>query len=1199
MRFSVTLISLISCLMLHSVLIEVPEPVISGNSFRNDLPVMLEPGQPALPYLPVRIILPMGHRFISAEVDLQLLSTLRGDYRIDYARNQNPVSGAFAIETLQDNEVYGQDTFFPRSEFQILGVQRWKGYDILLLNVYPYQYNPVSGAVRWHERIAVSWETEYDEQVAMAQNRKLLDSESVKSRISSMVTNPEDLFSYLKTAIPVNRELVTDDEPYSMIIITDEASADYFNEFVEWKNNHGLLTGVFLTSDIYSNYTGLDNQDRIRNFIIDAYETYSGTDTPLEYVLLGGDDEIVPIRGVYAQVGGTYDWNLPCDAYYSNLDGNWDGNGNGVYGQNDDEVDMYPDLAVGRIPAETQAEFQNVFNKTYSYVDQANVSDDIAYMLGENLNNNPLTWGGDYKDEIVPIIDPGMHIFHLYDRDGTYSPAAVRDAINFGASIINHMGHSNENVVFGQGSPDAHAYTNSEYGFAYTQGCYPAAFDENTSGSGESVAENMVIATNGLYAFVGNTRYGWYSPGNTNGASQFYDIAFFEGIYDQNIRELGNALQYSREELINSAIQYGVMRWVYYELVVFGDPSVAVKETNGNFPFLQPVDSSFEDFQGDGDEIANPGETINLYVTVQNLEGWADAQAVYGRISFEDENIEVLQDSVYYGYIANGSSAVSGSFVVNVPQNCQYDVYTYNIEVVAPVNDGVEFRRSYELGFEVSLNQHDWPWMYDISFVSNPMFVDLNNDGNREVLALDILTNVHLLNLDGDEYPGYPWTFEEDIWRSAALADLDDDGSQNLVVASKSGKIYALDADGDYLFCYCDCMQQILTPVLADVNGDQQLDIISFGIDKQLIVLDRYGNLLTGFPVQLDFLSVAEMAAADLNQDGSKEILIGTQDGILHVFTGNGTYLPGFPRELSSGICAAPVVLDNLKIALGTCDNKLHVLSPTGETLAEKQLTGRIASSPVLANITSDGELEIAFVTTNGYFHIVDQNGLDLAGWPVSTGFQFNNPPLAADIDNDDNIDLLALSTGNILFAFHSDGTEFDFAPVPAMLSGSTPASIDDFDGDHDYEIVSGASRGVLMLDIKLSKGEKIPWRTYRGNYLRTGFYGDNQILDSEDNIAPVIASRLYQNYPNPFNPHTSISFSLAQDTEKAEILIYNIKGQLIKSFQFTPENRQDRYEITWTGRDNNNQKVASGIYLYQLKADSREIETRKCILIK
>ena len=86
-------------------------------------------------------------------------------------------------------------------------------------------------------------------------------------------------------------------------------------------------------------------------------------------------------------------------------------------------------------------------------------------------------------------------------------------------------------------------------------------------------------------------------------------------------------------------------------------------------------------------------------------------------------------------------------------------------------------------------------------------------------------------------------------------------------------------------------------------------------------------------------------------------------------------------------------------------------------------------------------------------------------------------------------------------------------------------------------------------------------------------------------------------NYPNPFNPSTTISFT-AEDTENAELTIYNIKGQKVKQL-LSDQLSSGEHSVVWDGRDDNNLPVGSGIYFYKLKVNNKTLAARKCISIK
>ncbi len=1193
---------ILPCIM-NAVEIDFEPPHILQNRFLNDLPTKLNIGAPAVPFVPIKLLLPMGEEFENLEVQFINENTMKIN-DLDFVREPQPIALKQPDKTVRNEAIYQKNEFYPTMGHEVLGTQRYRGYDLLLINLFPYKYNPLSGEIIWFEKAIIKISSVSNPAIREDQNKKLIINDEMQNSLQRTALNLQEVNSYQKSVVSPLRTLVDPDDPHTLVIITDSIRAAYFSDFIAWKIAQGTSTALFLTEDIYTEYAGQDNPDKIRNFIIDAYQTYSATDTPLKHVILGGDDEIIPIRAVFIDTGyGTVDTSMPCDAYFSCLDGDWDANGNGIYGEVDDEVDFIPEIAVGRITAETESEFNRFFNKNYHYVDQASVSDDIVYKFGENLNYNPLTWGGDYMDEViaeVPNLQEDYHIFKLYDREGTYSPYAVKEAINSGVAIINHMGHSNEMIVFGQNSAHCASYTNTEYGFAYSQGCYPAAFDEATSQQGESIAENLIIAERGLFAFVGNTRYGWYSPGSTNGPSQPYDIEFFRAIFTNDIRSLGEALSESRVVMANEAMSNAFLRWVHYQLVLFGDSSVEVKYANGSFPYLVPGDVVYEDFNtGDGDGIPNPGEEIEIFISLENLEGWSDATDVSATISFDDDTIQIINDTVTYGFIANGSAASSDPFIVQIPQNCNYDAYHYTLSVHAPVSGETAFNKDYSMSFEVSLFQKNWPWITTNSIVSNAMIYDFNDDGSKDFVIIDAQASINLLSYNANMVSGYPWINSDNIWKSTALADITGDEFSEIIFASRSGRIFAVDNLGDIVLDHQTASDQLLTPIVSDFNGDGQNEIASFGLDKHLNIIDAEGNMLNNFPIELPMLTFQEMAAADLTGDSSYELLIGSLNGELNAFDSNGQQIAGFPIQLGAATCSAPIVLDNLKIVIGTIDNKLFILNNSGEILLEKDTEYKIAASPIAADFDNDGELEIAYVTQQGKLNIIDQNGTELDGWPVDTGCSFSNPPVTADIDNDNFIELIALSTTNIMFVYHHDGSEVDFAPVPVNLIGNTPVSIEDVDQDGDYEVIGGISTGAFVIDIKLPKGLKTPWKTYRGNYSRTGFYNDNELFTSAGNELPQAAiASLNQNYPNPFNPVTNISFTLNENAV-VDLNVYNIKGQKVRNLIHSNLVEKGMIEMQWNGKDDNGKSVGSGVYLYNLVVDGNNIKTRKCLLLK
>ncbi len=362
MKRKILLMVLILPVIVSAISLKIEEPVIIGNSFQNKLPQIMEPGQPAMPYIPVKVLLPMGQKLTSIDMEFFEAVEVRGENYIDHSKKMQPISQSTPDFTLKDQTIYSENADFPEMNYDLLGTQRVKGYDLVIVNVYPYKFNPITKTISWYQTAEITINSEYNQEVYDTQNKMMIEDH--KNELEKLIVNPEALHNYQKSYSNSSRTLVSPSDPYTMVVITDEERETYLQEFVDWKNEREVSTAIFLTSDIYNEYTGVNEQEQIKNFILDAYVTYSGTSTPLEYVLLGGDDEIVPIRTVFIDTGwGTMDYNMPCDLYYGCLDNDWDGNGNGTYGEVSDNVDMIPEVSVGRIPAETQEEFENVFQQ--------------------------------------------------------------------------------------------------------------------------------------------------------------------------------------------------------------------------------------------------------------------------------------------------------------------------------------------------------------------------------------------------------------------------------------------------------------------------------------------------------------------------------------------------------------------------------------------------------------------------------------------------------------------------------------------------------------------------------------------------------------------------------------------------------------------------------------------------------------------
>ena len=107
-------------------------------------------------------------------------------------------------------------------------------------------------------------------------------------------------------------------------------------------------------------------------------------------------------------------------------------------------------------------------------------------------------------------------------------------------------------------------------------------------------------------------------------------------------------------------------------------------------------------------------------------------------------------------------------------------------------------------------------------------------------------------------------------------------------------------------------------------------------------------------------------------------------------------------------------------------------------------------------------------------------------------------------------------------------------------------------------------------------------------------------IVDSEQGIAGQndlpVDFELLGNYPNPFNARTTIQFEISKPGA-AQLQVYDLLGQRVCTL-FDRYCEPGTYAVTWDGRGESGQTLASGIYLYRLYYDGKFI-TRKMSLLK
>lgn len=397
------------------------------------------------------------------------------------------------------------------------------------------------------------------------------------------------LITYRKLELFTHRELTQDNkaEPaYDYLIICTAKYDTCFERLLEWKTMKGLRTKLYTTEHIESLYAGADRQERIRNFIKSEYAANHFT-----YLLLGGDSTQIPVRKMYALTCGAGYYpdedSIPADIYYSNLDGDFDFDNDGTYGELSDSADLIPEVYVGRILFDTIVYQPGpVVTKIIDYEKTAETEHlERGMFLGMVLWNPPYSPGGKAKDRIADDIIPDYyHNLKFYESEGHTGDADILDSLDTGYSIINHNGHgsfkgiwvdqlSANNISRGDASVMANG---NKTGLFYSVGCWVGAFDRDTNG--RNFAQCLQSAPyGGCIAIICNSRYGWGAPGYPGwGVSDMFDYQYFKMLFESDNKELGKLLAEMKIMYEPLSKQENLYRWHQYQLNFFGDPNMSL-----------------------------------------------------------------------------------------------------------------------------------------------------------------------------------------------------------------------------------------------------------------------------------------------------------------------------------------------------------------------------------------------------------------------------------------------------------------------------------------------------------------------------------------------------------------------------------------------------------------------------------------------
>ncbi len=541
-------------------------------------------GEPVLPFKAIKLLLPPGTEVKKIDFEYSGETALPQKINLYPQQNVRPVGSTGGKNFYVNKDIYHSNKY-PENAVYSISTQYMNGYAVALGSFSPVVYYPGQKKLVYYKKVKVR--IEYQKAKNSKNRLQPKAKPSIIKKITNYVDNPEQLKSY-------SLESKVNPGDYEVLIITSSAYAGSFSELQANYLKRGLRSEVKTVEEIDNEMSGQDLPEKIRNYIIQEYNAHA-----IEYVLLGGDVDVVPYRGFYCSANSPHgsseyitDDNIPADLYFSSLDGTWNDDGDNLWGE-PGEDDLLPDVAVGRLPFSNQTELTNMLNKDLSFVNNPVIGElNKSLLAGEYLYDDPETWGADYLDLLIGYHTDNGYTTNgipetfpydtLYERAGQkWSGTTIINYINSGYPWVHHVGHSNSDYMmqlyssditdqnFSQTNGIDHTFT-----IVYSHGCICGAFDND-----DCIAEESLKIQNFAVAELVNSRYGWFNEGQTEGPSEHLHREFVDALYNDKENHLGKAEAISKAETapfvgLPDEWEPGAQRWVFYDHNLQGDPAM-------------------------------------------------------------------------------------------------------------------------------------------------------------------------------------------------------------------------------------------------------------------------------------------------------------------------------------------------------------------------------------------------------------------------------------------------------------------------------------------------------------------------------------------------------------------------------------------------------------------------------------------------
>ena len=394
-------------------------------------------------------------------------------------------------------------------------------------------------------------------------------------------------------------------ERADILLITSEELESAWQPFAGWKTKTGRPAKIVTVEDIDESFEGKDLQEKIRTCCL-AHIDHQQT----RWVVLGGDSRgtnkgHVPDRDTHHVDFYKYK-NIPTDIYYLSK-GNWDANGDGIYGRFSEDMEevnyTHEKASIGRIPVRTPEDVAAYTEKVIDY-ESKYPTDEFAkrmiYTCAVEHANAKLHTS---KDVVKEAWDGQIEQFFVDktpwdgEEDGDHELSAenwLAMMNNRGAGKLHMHGHGInpmwvlEDDSFVTKETVSELTNKAAYPVMTTVSCFTGQFDSYRD---PCITESMLRKeAGGAIAIIAPAREGipvfhersdfqlMMTEGKMDGTTQTLALFWKHALKKQ--MNIGDAFRAARQDMTSDAQKNDGFHFVQCELNLLGDPSLCLLYTS-------------------------------------------------------------------------------------------------------------------------------------------------------------------------------------------------------------------------------------------------------------------------------------------------------------------------------------------------------------------------------------------------------------------------------------------------------------------------------------------------------------------------------------------------------------------------------------------------------------------------------------------